>query len=82
MLRIVSARTFNLILLNVAARAKHGEMVACQSSEVQRSTGAPLFFRALRERPNREVSDEEFAFGRRVFNPSICYPWGKGDMLL
>jgi hypothetical protein len=70
MLCIVAARTLNLILLDAATKAKHSKIVARQLSDVQlgtnkslyfsvlhRSTGTPLFFRALRERPQQEVSD-------------------------
>jgi hypothetical protein len=47
MLCIVAARTFNLILLDVAAREKHSKIVVRQSSDVHRWTGAPLFFSVL-----------------------------------
>jgi hypothetical protein len=57
MLRIVAARTLNLILLDAAARARHGKIAGHQSSDIHRSTGAPLFFRALRERQHQELSD-------------------------
>jgi hypothetical protein len=43
MLLTVAARTLNLILLDVASREKHREIVARQSSDVYRSTGVPLF---------------------------------------
>jgi hypothetical protein len=46
MLRIIAERTLNLLLLDTAASAKHGEIVV---------TGASFFFRALREWPQREV---------------------------
>jgi hypothetical protein len=64
MLRMVAARTLNLVLLDPAAREKNParmyvHIVARQSSDVHRSTvaAAPLFFYALLERPNREISD-------------------------
>jgi hypothetical protein len=73
MLRILAARTLSLILLDAAANVKHGEIVARQLSEVHRSTVALLIFRALRERPQREVSDYGFAFGWQASNHSIYY---------
>jgi hypothetical protein len=53
MLCSIAAQALNLILLDAAARAKHGEILTHQSSNVHRSTGEPLF---LCERPHREIS--------------------------
>jgi hypothetical protein len=42
MLCILATQTLNLILLDAAARAKHGEIVGCQSSDVARHSFSVL----------------------------------------
>jgi hypothetical protein len=71
MLRLVAARTFNLILLDTAASAKYVKIVACQLSNVHHSTGVPLFFRALRKQPQQEYQIKGLCLGGKL--PILLY---------
>jgi hypothetical protein len=56
MLHVEAAQTLSLIVLTMAGRVKPDKTVACQSSDVNHSTGMSLFYSALCEWPLQEVS--------------------------